>query len=217
VPQTSTSAAPEVVARAVQVGRHGADEVGAVLAPIGLAQLDPGDLGHRVPLIARLQLALEQARLGHRLRREPRVDAARAEEQELLHPDLSGGLDHVRRDHQVVVNELGGPGGIRENAADPGGGDHDDLGPRLGHPALDLDLPAQITRLTRDRQDLAALALEPPHQSAADHAPMARDPQPFARQHQRHRPLPSRAIPDEANPLRLAPSPAHREKLLYLS
>jgi hypothetical protein len=42
----------EVVARPIQVGRQSADEVAAVLAPVGLAQLDAGDLGDRVPLVS---------------------------------------------------------------------------------------------------------------------------------------------------------------------
>jgi hypothetical protein len=44
-----------VVARPVEVGWHYRDEICAVLLTKGLYQLDPGDLGHRVPLIGRLQ------------------------------------------------------------------------------------------------------------------------------------------------------------------
>jgi hypothetical protein len=59
----------EIVALAVEVGRHGADEVAAVLLAIGLGQLDAGDLGDRVPLVGRLQRAGQQAVLADRLRR----------------------------------------------------------------------------------------------------------------------------------------------------
>ena len=58
----------EVVVRAVEVGRHRRDEVRAVLPPVGLAQLDPGDLGDRVRLVGRLERAGQQRLLGHRLR-----------------------------------------------------------------------------------------------------------------------------------------------------
>ena len=36
-----------IVARAVEIGRHHRDEIGAVLQPVGLAQFDAGDLGDR--------------------------------------------------------------------------------------------------------------------------------------------------------------------------
>ena len=65
----------EIVARPVEIGRHGRDEVAAVLAAIGLRQLDAGDLGDGVPLVGRLQRAGEQRVLGDRLRRELRIDA----------------------------------------------------------------------------------------------------------------------------------------------
>ena len=74
----------EVVAGAVEIGRHRRDEVAAVLPAIGLAQLDAGDLGDRVPLVGRLERAGQQRVLGDRLRRELRIDAGRAEEQQLL-------------------------------------------------------------------------------------------------------------------------------------
>ena len=70
----------EVVARAVEIGRHGADEIAAVLARVGLAELDAGDLGQRVGFVRRLQRAGEQRVLGDRLRREFRVDARAARE-----------------------------------------------------------------------------------------------------------------------------------------
>ena len=57
----------EVVARAVEVGRHGGDEVRAVLLAIGLAELDAGDLGDRIGLVGRLQQAGQQALLDDRL------------------------------------------------------------------------------------------------------------------------------------------------------
>ena len=49
-----------IVARTVEIGRHHGNEVGAVLQAIGLAQFDAGDLGDRIPLIARLERARQQ-------------------------------------------------------------------------------------------------------------------------------------------------------------
>jgi hypothetical protein len=68
----------EIVLRPVEVGRHGRDEVAAVLAAVGLGELDAGDLGDGVPLIGRLQRAGEQGFLADRLGGEPRIDAARS-------------------------------------------------------------------------------------------------------------------------------------------
>ena len=134
----------EVVAGAVEVGRHRRDEVAAVLPAVGLAQLDAGDLGDRVPLVGRLERPGQQRVLGDRLRRELRVDAGRAEEQQLLDAALPGGVDDVGLDHQVVVEELGRVGVVGEDAADLGGGDEHGLRPASRHPALDRGLPRQV-------------------------------------------------------------------------
>jgi hypothetical protein len=74
-----------VVARPVEVGWHYGDEIRAVLLTKGLYQLDTGDLGHRVPLIGRLQWSGQEHLFVHRLRRHFGIDAGRAEEEELLH------------------------------------------------------------------------------------------------------------------------------------
>ena len=75
----------------------------------------------------------------------------------------------------VVVEELRRPGIVGEDAADGGGGDEHRVGPRRGEPCLGLGLAAQIDLAAADGQNLAMLAVEPPHQRAADHAAMARD------------------------------------------
>ena len=56
-----------VVAVAVEVGGHHADEVRPVLVAVGLAELDAGDLGDGVGLVGRLQLPGEQIPLLQRL------------------------------------------------------------------------------------------------------------------------------------------------------
>jgi hypothetical protein len=50
----------EIVARPIEIGRHHAAEVGSVRTVVGLAQLDPGDLGDGVRLVGRLQQTREQ-------------------------------------------------------------------------------------------------------------------------------------------------------------
>ncbi|GBE48596.1 hypothetical protein BMS3Bbin12_01776 [bacterium BMS3Bbin12] len=118
----------EVVAGAVEVGGHGADGVEAVLAPVGLAHLDAGDLGHGVPLIGRFQRTAQQVFFLDRLRGVLGVDAGGAEEQEFAHAGAVGDVDDVGLDEQVVANELGGPGVVGEDAADLGGDEEDVLG-----------------------------------------------------------------------------------------
>ncbi len=77
----------EVVLRPVEIGRHGRDEVRAVLLGVGLAELDAADFRQGVGLVGRLEAAGQQAVLVHRLRRELGIDAGAAEEKKLLHLD----------------------------------------------------------------------------------------------------------------------------------
>ena len=122
----------EIVARPVEIGRHDRDEVAAILAAIGLAELDAGDLGDRVPLVGRLERAGQQRLLGDRLRRQTRIDAGGAQQQQLLDAGAPRRLDDVRSGwHQVVVEELGRPRVVGEDAADPRGGEEHRLRPRV--------------------------------------------------------------------------------------
>ncbi len=66
----------EIVARPVEIGRHGGDEVGAVLRAIGGGKLDAGDLGDGIGLVGRLERPGQKSVLDDRLRRELRIDAA---------------------------------------------------------------------------------------------------------------------------------------------
>ena len=46
-----------VVAGTIEICRHHGDKVGAKLSAISLRQLNPGNLGHRIPLVGRLKRA----------------------------------------------------------------------------------------------------------------------------------------------------------------
>ena len=59
----------------VEVCRHSRDKIAAILAPVGLTQLDPSDLSDRVRFVGRLEHAGQQAIFRHRLGRELRIDA----------------------------------------------------------------------------------------------------------------------------------------------
>ena len=57
------------------------------------------------------------------------IDARGAEKQEPPDPGRVRGVEEVRLNTEVVVQELDRAGGIREDAANSGGGDDDDVRP----------------------------------------------------------------------------------------
>ena len=134
----------EVVAGAVQVGRHEREVVGAVLAVEAAAQLDAGDLGDGVGAVGLLQRAGEQVLLLERLRGLARVDAGAAEEDQPLDARGERLVDEVELDHQVLLDELARLLPVGQDAADLGGGDDDDLGLLLGEEALRGALVGEI-------------------------------------------------------------------------
>ena len=148
----------EVVAGAIQVRRHHGDRIEAVLERIRLAHLDARDLGHGVPLVRRLERPGQQRRLRERLRREPRIDAARSQETELLRAVPVGGVDHVGLDQQIVADEVGRVRVVRDDAADLGRG-HEHVGrPLLREEALDGGRVAQVDGCTRRADHVAEAA-----------------------------------------------------------
>ena len=189
----------EVVPRSVEVRRHHAHEVAAVLAPAGLAQLDARDLRHGVPLVRRLEGAGEQLGLRDRLPGQARIDAGRRQVHQLLDSDAPGSLDDVAGNQQVAVEEVRRPRVVGENAADRAGGDEDRVRTHRGEPVLHIGLPAQIQDAARGGERLAALRPQAPEQGRAHHAAMAGDPHAPAVQHR------GRRIP--AGRHRFAPAP----------
>ena len=134
----------EVIVRAVQVRRHGGYEVPAVLPPVELAQLDPGDLRHRVRLVGLLQRTGQQVLLLDRLRRELRIDARATQEQQLLHIVLVRRVYDVRLDHQVVVDELRRVGAVGHDPAHLGRRQEHVLRAHLIEQAAYLSLVPQV-------------------------------------------------------------------------
>src|ERR1041384_6884945 len=117
-----------VVARPVEVGRHGAEVARAVLAVVGPAHLDPRDLCDRVGTVGGVERGGEKVLLLDRLRTVARINARGAQKKELAHAGAKGFVDHVGLDGQVLVDELRRVGVVREDPADFGGGEQDDLG-----------------------------------------------------------------------------------------
>ena len=82
----------EVVAGAVEVGRHGGEVLRAVLAVVAPAHLDAGDLGERVGAVGGLERTGEQVGLRHGLRGKLGVDAGGAEEEQAVYVVPDGRL-----------------------------------------------------------------------------------------------------------------------------
>ena len=163
----------EVVVRPVEVRGHGGDEVGAVLLPVGLAELDPRDLGDRVGLVRGLEGAGEEVLLLHRLRAVAGVDAGAAEVEQPLHREEVGGVHHGGVDHHVVVDELGGPRGVGEDAPHRPRHQEDVLRPGRPEPVVDRRLVAQVELLPgRGRDAGEALRVEPPRDGRPHQAPV---------------------------------------------
>ena len=137
-----------VVARAVEVGGHDAAVVHAmtlaILAVVGLAKLDAGNLGDGVGLVGGLQCAGEQAVFGHGLGGQTGVDAARAQKQQLLDARSEGRLDEVGLHHEVVVDEVGGVAVVGVDAAYAGSSQVHLVGALLGEEGEDVGLAAQV-------------------------------------------------------------------------
>ena len=91
-----------VVARAIEIGGHKANSIKTVLKAQGLAKLDAGDLGDRIPRITGLQGPGEQRFLADGLFGELRVDAAATQKKQAPHPREPGRFDHVGLDLEVI-------------------------------------------------------------------------------------------------------------------
>lgn len=133
-----------VVADAVEVGGHHADEVGAILVAVGFAEFDAGNLGDGVGLVGGFERAGEQVVFPQGLGGHFGVNAAAAEEHQFLHPVLPGGMNDVGFHQQVVVQELGPVGIVGMDAAYFGGGEEYEGRFFLFEKSVDSGLLAQV-------------------------------------------------------------------------
>lgn len=114
-----------IVTCAVEVRRHGADGVKAVLLAVGLAHLDARDLGQGIGIIGGLQGSGEQVLLFDGLRAELGIDAGRPQKEEFFYAILPGTMDDVVLDLEVLIDELGRIGGIGVDTAHLGSSQND--------------------------------------------------------------------------------------------
>ena len=172
----------EVVVRPVEIRRHRADEVEAVLAAVVGAELQSGDLGERVAFVRRLQRASEQRVFSERLRRVLRVNTRAAEEEEFRYAELGGGLDDVVLDAEIIEEELDLKRGVGLDAADPCRCEDDVRGPLLTEEGAHGDGVLQLQFCVRAGED--APARQPrivPQQRAACEATVPGDEDCFVR------------------------------------
>ena len=107
----------KIIVVSVEIGRHDRTVVRAVLPIVGLAELDPGNLGDRIRLVVRLQEAAQQMLLPHRLGAAARVDAGTAPKKQLLNSRPVSRMDYVALHHEVLVDEIGAVGVVGMFAA----------------------------------------------------------------------------------------------------
>ena len=164
-----------VIVGPVQVRGHHGNVVRPVLAVEELAVLEAGDLRQRIGLVGLLQRAGQQAALRHRLRRQARIDAAGAQEFELLAAVGPGRVDDVHLQDHVVVHE------VREGALV--GHDAPHLRRRQEHvfrllggeEGLHVRLAGEVQLLVRPGDDIRiALALKLPDDGGTHHSAVAR-------------------------------------------
>lgn len=114
----------EIVVGAIQVGGHHRDEVGAILKVVALTKFQSGDFGNGIRLVGVLQLARQEAILGHRLGRLARVDAGAAQEEQFFYPLEVRLVDDIVLDLEVLVDKLSAVGIVGNDPAHPGSGEY---------------------------------------------------------------------------------------------
>src|SRR6185295_3523904 len=98
------------------------------------------NLGNRVSIVGRLQGTCQQIFFSHRLWSVSRVDAGRAQKQQLAHSVAPCRMDHVVLDEQILQKEIDRIVAVRKNSADLCRGEKDIL--RLDSREERLDCPA---------------------------------------------------------------------------
>ena len=171
-----------IVAGSIEIGRHHTDEIASVLPAIGFRHLDAGNLGDCIGLVGRLERAGQHRVLAQGLRRKFWIDAGRAQEHQLLRAVQVRGVDDVRGNRDVVVDELGAQPVVGDDTADLCRGEKDHLRPHLREPVEHGGLVAQIDLAAIGRDETHVLRREPARERAADHAAMAGDIDAFALQ-----------------------------------
>src|SRR5262245_13556471 len=169
----------EIVIGTIKIGGHSRDEVAAILLPAGLAEFESSNFCNGVPFVSGLKRPAQQSALDDRLLRDFWVDARRAEKEQLLHAQVGGGINDIRRNCNIVIQELSRGRAIRQDAANFRGRQKNGLWLRCRQPALYLCLPCQVDLFAPYGEDGAVLPLKATQQCRSHHAPVASHPYPL--------------------------------------
>ena len=163
-----------VVVRAVEVGGHHADEVGAILSVEIFAILKTADFGEGVGLVGGFQAAGEEAGLRHGLRGETRIDAAAAKELEFLHTMTPSGIDNIHLEHHILIHEISRGFIVGYDTANLSSGKKYIFRFFGGEKILNITLLCEVELGMRTCHEVViALPLQLPHYGAAYHSLMA--------------------------------------------
>ena len=165
----------EIVVDAVEIGGHDRDEAGPVLAVVGPAHLDPGDLGHGVGGIGGLQGTGQEVGLFHGLGAVPGVDAGASEKKKPPDPEAVARMDQVGLDGQVLVDEFRREGVIGVNPPHLGRRQEDVFRPLFPEKGLDGVLAREVKLFAGPPDDIAVSGRSKPAADGLSHQPpMAR-------------------------------------------
>jgi hypothetical protein len=119
----------------------------AMLFLVGPREFQARNLGNGIPFVCRLERARQQAIFRHRLGREARVDAGRAQKQQVLDVQVVCCVDHVGLDGQILAQKLCRVGIIGKDAANLRGCKHHRIRFFAAHPVTHSALVAQVERV----------------------------------------------------------------------
>ena len=163
----------ETVSGPIEVGRHNAAVVGSMLAIVGLAQLEPGDLCDGVGLVRWLQRPAKQGLFRNGLRRQSGVDAGRSEKQEPLHARPPRLVNDIHFDDQVVVDEICRVSGVGQNAPDFRRSQDHHIRPLGLHEGTGRSLIAEIEFASISCDHIRTAVPEAPQHGRSNHALVA--------------------------------------------
>ncbi len=108
----------KIIIGTIQIGGHGTDKIGTILAVIRLAHFDTGNFGNRIRFIGGFQFPGEQILFFYRLRGKFGINTGTPQKQQFLNPMEIALMNHIGLNGEIIVDEFGRVGIICPNAPD---------------------------------------------------------------------------------------------------